>query len=162
MKKFTEMKFKKPNLKKIEADFNNIIEEFENATCFEEQDKALRKMFKYSDHISTNMNIAYVKYTCDTLNEENVKNQEFLDEMSPIISIYFDRFNKTLVKAKYREQLENKWGKHLFNMVQNQLDSFDEKIFPELQEINKLSSEYTKLIASAQIEFRGETYNLSQ
>ena len=162
MKKFTEMKFKKPNLKKIEADFNNIIEEFENATCFEEQDKALRKMFKYSDHISTNMNIAYVKYTCDTLNEENVKNQELLDEMSPIISIYFDRFNKTLVKAKYREQLENKWGKHLFNMVQNQLDTFDEKIVPELQEINKLSSEYTKLIASAQIEFRGEVYNLSQ
>ena len=58
MKKFTEMKFKKPNLKKIEADFNTIIEEFENASCFEEQDKALRKMFKYSDHISTNMNIA--------------------------------------------------------------------------------------------------------
>ena len=47
-------------------------------------------------------------------------------------------------------------------MIQNSLDTFDEKIVPDLQEINKLTSEYTKLIASAQIEFRGETYNLSQ
>ena len=119
-------------------------------------------MFKYNDHLSTNFSIAYVKYTCDTLNEENVKNQELLDEISPLISVYSDKFNKALVKAKYRVELENKWGKHLFNMVQNQLDTFDEKIVPELQEINKLSSEYTKLIASAQIEFRGEIYNLSQ
>ena len=41
MKKFSEMKFKKPNLKKIEQDFNNIIEEFENASTFEQQNNAL-------------------------------------------------------------------------------------------------------------------------
>ena len=162
MKKFSEMKFKKPNLKKIEKDFNTIIEEFENASCFEEQDKALKKMNKYSDHLSTNFNIAYVKYTCDTQDEENVKNQELLDEIQPLISVYFDKFNKALVKAKFRKELEEKWGKHLFNMVQNSLETFDEKIVPELQEINKLSSEYTKLIASAKLEFRGQTYNLSQ
>ena len=108
MKKFSEMKFKKPNLKKIEQDFSQIINQFEKASCFEEQDKALRKMFKYSDHLSTNMNIAYVKYTCDTLNEENVKNQELLDQITPLISVCYDRFNKVLVKAKYREELEKK------------------------------------------------------
>ena len=162
MKKFSEMKFKKPNLAKIESDFNVIIDEFKNATCFEEQDKALRKMYKYADKLATNLNIGYVKYTCDTQDPVNVKNQELLDEMSPIISVYFDRFNRELVKAKFRKELEEKWGEHMFNMVQNALDTFDEKIVPDLQEINKLTSEYTKLLASAQIEFRGEIYNLSQ
>ncbi len=162
MKKFSEMKFKKPNLAKIESDFNAITAEFTGATSFEEQDKALRKMFKYSDKLSTNLNIAYVKYTCDTQDPVNVKNQELLDEISPLISVYFDRFNRELVKAKFRPQLEEKWGSHMFNMVQNSLDTFDEKIVPDLQEINKLTSEYTKLLASAQIEFRGEVYNLSQ
>ena len=162
MKKFSEMEFKKPNLKKIESDFNKMIEEFESATSFEEQDKTLKKFFKYADHLSTNFNVAYVKYTCDTQDEKNVKNQELLDEISPLVSVFFDKFNKTLVRAKFRPQLEAKWGKHFFNMLQNQLDTFDEKIVPDLQEINKLTSEYTKLIASAQIEFRGEVYNLSQ
>lgn len=162
MKKFSEMQFKKPNLKKIEGDFNKMIEELEGATCFEDQDKVLKRFFKYADRLGTNFNIAYVKYTCDTQDEKNVKNQELLDEISPLVSVFFDRFNKSLVKAKFRPQLEQKWGKHFFNMLQVQIDTFDEKIVPDLQEINKLTSEYTKLIASAQIEFRGETYNLSQ
>ena len=48
MKKFSEMQFKKPNLKKIEGDFNKMIEELEGATCFEDQDKVLKRFFKYA------------------------------------------------------------------------------------------------------------------
>lgn len=162
MKKFSQMKFKKPDLKKIERDFDNIINEFNSAESFEEQNKALKKMFKYNDHLYTNFSIGYVKYTCDTQDPQNVANQELMDEISPIISVFTNKFNKALVSAKFRPELEAKWGKHLFNMVQTQLEVFDEKIVPELQEINKLSSEYTKLISSAQIKFRGEIYNLPQ
>ncbi len=162
MKKFSEMQFVKPNLKQIEKKFNKIIDEFKNAESFEMQDKAFKKMNKLSDHLATNFSIAYVKYTCDTTLEENIKNQELVDELEPLIAVFYNRFNKELVKAKFRSELEAKWGKHLFDMIQNSLEVFDEKIVLELQEINKLSSEYTKLIASAKLEFRGETYNLSQ
>lgn len=162
MKKFSQMKFKKPDLKKIERDYDELINEFNSAECFENQNNALKKMFKYSKHLYTNMSIAYVKYTCDTQDPQNVANQELIDEISPLIGVFSDKFNKALVNAKFRPELEARWGKHLFNMVQCQLDTFDEKIVPEMQEINKLSSEYTKLMAAAQIEFRGETYNLSQ
>ena len=162
MKKFSQMKFKKPDLKKIERDCDAIINEFTSAETFEAQNKALKKMFKYSQHLYTNFSIAYVKYTCDTQDPQNVANQELIDEISPLIGVFSNRFNKALVSSKFRPELEAKWGKHLFNMVECQLETFDEKIVPELQEINKLSSEYTKLMASAQIEFRGETYNLSQ
>ena len=162
MKKFSQMKFKKPDLKKIERDCDAIINEFTSAETFEVQNKALKKMFKYSQHLYTNFSIAYVKYTCDTQDPQNVANQELIDEISPLIGVFSNRFNKALVSSKFRPELEAKWGKHLFNMVECQLETFDEKIVPELQEINKLSSEYTKLMASAQIEFRGETYNLSQ
>ena len=79
------MQFKKPNLKKIESDFNKMIEELESANSFEEQDKTLKKFFKYSDHLATNFSIAYTKYTCDTQDEKNVKNQELLDEISPLV-----------------------------------------------------------------------------
>ena len=85
MKKFSEMKFKKPDLKKIERDFDAIIAEFNAAETFDAQNKALKKMFKYSDHLHTNFSIAHVKYTCDTQDPQNVKNQEILDEITPII-----------------------------------------------------------------------------
>lgn len=162
MKKFSEMKFKRPNLKKIEADMGAITEEFSSAESFEAANKALKKMFKYSDRLGTNFSIAYVKYTCDTTDPKNVKNQELVDEIGPQIDVFVDRFNKALVSSKFRPELEEKWGKHLFNMAQTKMETFDESIVPEMQEINRLDSEYTKLMASAKIEFRGETYNLSQ
>ena len=42
------------------------------------------------------------------------------------------------------------------------LQAFDEKIIPLMQEENRLSSQYSKLIVSAEIEFKGKIYNLSQ
>ena len=111
MKKFSEMKFKKPDLKKIERDCDAIVTEFTSAETFDEQNKALKKMFKYSDHIRTNFSIAHVKYTCDTQDSQNLKNQELVDEISPIIGIFSNKFNKALVNAKFRPELEAKWGK---------------------------------------------------
>ena len=162
MKKFSEMKFTKLNLNKIKNDLTNIIEEFNNASCFEQQDKVLKKYNKYIDHISTNITIASIRYNQDTLNEENIKNQEMLDNCLPELNAYTNQFTLALVNAKYRKEFEEKYGTHLFKMAQTQLECFDEKIIPELQKINALTSEYTKVIASAQIEFQGETYNLSQ
>ncbi|MBQ9978255.1 MAG: M3 family oligoendopeptidase [Clostridia bacterium] len=162
MKKFSQMKFKKPDLARIERDFDAIIDEFNSAECFEDQNAALKKMFKYSDSLNTNFSIGYAKYTCDILDEENVKNKELIDEIGPEIDIFVDRFNKALVNARFKDELKAKWGKHLFNMAYTKMETFDEKIVPELQEINRLGSEYTKLIASAKIEFRGEIYNLPQ
>ena len=127
MKKFSEMKFKRPNLKKIEADMGAITEEFSSAESFEAANKALKKMFKYSDRLETNFSIAYVKYTCDTTDPKNIKNQELVDEIGPQINVFVDRFNKALVSSKFRPELEEKWGKHLFNMAQTKMEK-EEKL----------------------------------
>lgn len=162
MKKFSDLKFKKIDIKKVEKDFVEFIEQFKNANSFEEQDKLLLKFFKYSDNLSTNMTIASINYSLNTLDPQNQKNQELLDELSPLIQLYYNNVNKELVNAKYRKELEAKWGSHLFKMIETSLECFDEKIVPELQELNRLSSEYTKTIASAKIEMNGEVLNLSQ
>ena len=162
MKKFSEIKYKKINIEKVSADLNALIDEFKNAETFEAQNKALEKVNKLSNDLSTNMQVAEIRYTLDTRSKLNQRNKQQLDELGPVITGLFNRFQVELVNAKFRPQLEEKWGKHLFNMTQNALECFDEKIIPELQEDNALSSEYTKVIAEAKIEFRGEIYNLSQ
>ena len=162
MKKLSEMKYQKLNLSKIKKDLNLIIEEFNSASNFEEQDKAFKKYNRYMDHLSTNITIASIRYSQDALNEENAKNQEELDASLPELNAYTNLFTKALLNAEFRKEFEEKYGSHLFKIAQTQLECFDEKIIPELQKINALTSEYTKVIASAQIEYHGETYNLSQ
>ena len=162
MKRFSQIPFKQIDIEKIQNDFSLLIDEFKNANSFEEQDNAFKKINKYSDEIQTNLTVGEIRYTVDTTSRKNQKNQESIDENSPLISVLYNKFDKELVKAKFRDELEKKYGSHLFRMTEVSLESFDEKIVPELQEQNKLTSEYTKLISSAQIEFKGGTYNLTQ
>ena len=53
-------------------------------------------------------------------------------------------------------------GVRLFQLAETQLKTFSPEIIPLLQAENKLTSEYTRLIASAKIEFEGEERTLSQ
>ena len=46
-------------------------------------------------------------------------------------------------------------------LASNNEKSFSKEIIEDLQEENKLCSQYTKLLASAKIEYKGETHNLS-
>ncbi len=75
-----------------------------------------------------------------------------------LISKYYD----ALVNSRFRDELEGKWDKQLFSIAEFALKTFAPEIIEDLQIENKLTSEYTKLIASAQIDFEGEERNLSQ
>lgn len=162
MKKFSEMKFVRPNVEKLSEEIRALCKEFKEADSFEKQNAILKKVFKLRDKFETNATIAYVRYTIDTRDKKYIKAQEYLDENSPLLQAAFNAFDKELVNAKFRKELEIVWGEYLFKMTEESLKCFDEKIIPELQELNRLGSEYSKVIASAAIEFHGETLNLSQ
>ena len=59
-------------------------------------------------------------------------------------------------------ELIKKYGKLLFDLAENTLKVFSNEIIPDAQEENRLSSKYSKLIASAKIDFDGKELNLSQ
>lgn len=160
--KFSEYPFVKPNIKKYEKKMTQFIEEFKAAKSADETAKILKKLQKYSSEIGTQTSVIYVLYSCDTQNEKYAKAQEYLDEVSPIFAKYDTDITKILVNSPYRAELEKKFGSFLFKKMDLSLKTFDEKIMPELMKINKLSSEYDLIFGSAQIEFRGQTLNLSQ
>ncbi len=75
--------------------------------------------------------------------------------------IIFEYYQE-LVKSPFRSQLEAKWGTQLFALAENQIKGFSPEIIELMQKENKLTSEYSKLVASAQIEFDGKTLTLAQ
>lgn len=72
------------------------------------------------------------------------------------------QYYKALVGSKFRNELEYKWGKQLFRIAEMSLKTFAPEIVKDLQQENKLGSEFTELLASAKIMFEGEERNLSQ
>lgn len=90
------------------------------------------------------------------------KKNDFNDENAPLIEQSEQKFTEAMLSSPLRPQLEEKYGKLIFVNAELSRKCFSPEIIPDLQEENRLSSEYQKLIASAQIEFGGKTLSLAQ
>lgn len=160
--KFNDYKYEKINIDETKEKFSNLIKSFSNAENLEEQTKYMDEIIKLRNHIETMETLVSIRHSIDTTDEFYDKENEYVDEISPILFGFISEFYKALVNSKFRADLEKKYGKFLFDLAENTLKTFNEEIIPDLQEENRLSSKYSKLIASAKIQFDGEEKNLSE
>ncbi|MFE8703562.1 M3 family oligoendopeptidase [Cytobacillus sp. FJAT-54145] len=160
--KFEEYTYTRPNLEEVEKSFEVALEKFKNASSADEQNEAMKEINGIRNDLGTMFNLVYIRHSVDT-NDEFYKNeQDYMDEIQPQVEGLVTRYYEALVNSKFRHELEQKWGNQLFALAEAQLKVFSPEIVPLLQKENKLSSEYTKLMASAKIMFEGEERTLAQ
>ena len=160
--KFEDIPIKNISYKAIEKKLTGLIKQLKEAKDFKEGLKVIHAFERYASKLMTNVTVISIRYSLNTTDEAIAKMQDKVDEMMPLVSGLINVWNKILVNVPFRKELEKKYSPYYFVMIENSLKSFDEKIIPELIEINKLSSQYDKILGSAQIEYKGKTYNLSQ
>ena len=160
--KFNEYEYEHLDLEKIKENFLELIESFEKAENVEVQIEAFDEIIKLRNHIETMQTLVSIRHSIDTNNEFYDKENEYMDEISPILFGFTNDFYKALVNSKFKDELIKKYGKLLFDLAENTLKVFSNEIIPDAQEENRLSSKYSKLIASAKIDFDGKELNLSQ
>ena len=159
---FNNYKYEHLDLEKIKGEFSELIGSFEKAENVEGQIEAFDKIIKLRNHIETMQTLVSIRHSIDTNDEFYDKENEYMDEISPILFGFTNDFYKALVNSKFKEELIKKYGKLLFDLAENTLKVFSNEIIPDAQEENRLSSKYSKLIASAKIDFDGKELNLSQ
>ena len=160
--KFNEYKYEHLDLEKIKKEFSELIKSFEKAENVEGQVNAFDEIIKLRNHIEAMQTLVSVRHSIDTNDEFYDKENEYMDEISPILFGFTNDFYKALVNSKFKDELIQKYGKFLFDLAENTLKTFSPEIIPDAQEENRLSSKYSKLIASAKIDFDGKELNLSQ
>ena len=159
---FSELKIKPVSEEKIVEKMQSFIDELKKCGSALTASQVMKKWSKYSDELSTNFSLISIRYSLNTEDKKIAMLQQKMDEVYPIVNNYSLQFSKILLKAKYRKDLEKEYGSYLFQMLENFVKTFDEKIINDSIEENKLTTEYDRIIGSAQIEFRGQVYNLSQ
>ncbi len=159
---FNDYKYEHLDLEKIKGQFSELIDNFERAENVEKQIEAFDKIIKLRNHIETMQTLVSIRHSIDTNDEFYDKENEYMDEISPILFGFTNDFYKALVNSKFKNELIKKYGKLLFDLAENTLKVFSNEIIPDAQEENRLSSKYSKLIASAKIDFDGKELNLSQ
>src|SRR5690554_852257 len=160
--KFREYKYERPDFNQAKTEFESIIEKFENAKSGLEQIKLIEQSFKLFDDIDSMATLVSIRNSINTKDKFYEKESELMDENMPQITNYSNMLDKLVVKSAFKDELKAHFGDHYFNQIEVSLKAFDEKLIPLMVEESKLSREYSKLLAGAQIEFDGEIYNLSQ
>lgn len=160
--RFEEFTYKRPNFEEISTAFENALKEFNGSQSVSEQSEAMSEINRIRNEVDTMFNICYIRHSIDTNDEFYKAEQDYLDELAPNIEGLITKYYESLLQSPFRKELEAKWGKQLFALAEAQLKTFKPDIVPLLQKENKLSSEYTKLVASAKIQFEGEERTLAQ
>ena len=159
---FKDYAYERPDMTKIEADFNILLDKFVKADSFEEQDSIMEKINEIRRDFETAASLVHVRHTLETTDEYYEKQNDYIDEISPVYEGLISKYYEALVDSKFKAELEKKWGSYIFDIAQTKLKTFSPEIIEDMQKENKLASQYTKLRASAKIMFQGEERNLAQ
>lgn len=160
--KFQDYVYKRPDMDRLTEDFKKLIEKIHTAKSANEQIAAVDEINKERKAFETMAVLCSVRNSINTKDAFYEAEQNFFDEVSPIYSGLENELAKALFSSKFKSELVEVYGQHLFNLIETRLKTFDPAIIEDLQLENKLSTEYQRLSASAQIEFDGKVLNLSQ
>lgn len=160
--KFKDFEYKRPDLDALTASVNKVLEAFNKSESVEDEKQAI---YDYNDLMSKYYSmhtLASIRASIDTNDKFYDEERNFYDEFGPNVSELENKFQKRLAESKYRNDLEQEFGYQLFALTDNAVKEFDPSIMDLMKEENRLTTEYSKLLASAQINFDGKKLSLTE
>ena len=159
--KFKDMPYERAEIEEIRKEHAAIEAAFDAAESGEEQFEVHKRYYELSDKIGTAFNIAMIRHDGDMTDPFYEKESDYYNEILPEVSNMMVHYQNKLYTSRFRPYLEEKIGPVAFKNMELAAKSVSEEILPLMQEENKLQDEYNKLLATAKIDWKGETLNLS-
>lgn len=157
--KVKDMPYEHLTIEEIREELQAVLAEIKNAKCHKCVLRARERMLKLLLRYSSNASLCYIRYSCNTADEYYVKEHEYFDEIGPEVSSLLTEISNALLLSPYRAELEKVLGPVYFRYREVESLAMSPAIVEDMIEENKLCSEYSKLMAGLEFEFRGETYS---
>lgn len=159
--KFKDMPYKRVDMEAAKQELATIMKEFEAAKTAQEQLEVHKRYYALSERMQTQMTIASIRHSIDTSDEFYEAEKTYYDQEGPAFDNLAVQYKKMLYASPFREEIEKVIGGPAIRNIELASKAVSEEIIPLMQEENALVTEYEKLLASASIDWEGETLNLS-
>lgn len=160
--KFSDYTYLRPNYETYKVDFLKTLQLLTDATELTEAVAAVNHLNELRATIETAYNLASIRYSVDTNDAFYEKEDNFWNEYQPLFQELDFQFYQSLLNSPLLDELKASFPSTLFLFAEGRVKTFSPELIPLFQKENQLSSDYSKLVASAQIPFEGEVYTLSQ
>lgn len=159
---FQDYQYERPNIEDVEKQFDVLLRSMDQATSGHEQIAVVREMLHIRQHLQTMSSLVEVRSSINTKDSFYKAEKDYFDQMTPRMQGLTNQFYQAIVSSEFRTELEAEFDRQLFTLAELTLHTFSPAVIQDLQKENALSSQYTELMASAEIEFEGETRTLAQ
>jgi len=159
--KFQDYRYERPNYEEVKSQMGDWFTKMETADTAETQLEAIYAINKIRSSIESMSTIANIRHTIATTDKFYDEENNYWNKQRPLYQALDSEFYEKLVNSKFRAELEHTLGTVVFQKAENALKAFSPGIIEDLQEENKLASDYSKLQASAKIQFKGEELTLA-
>ena len=158
---FADIKVETPTIEKIEAEYQIIHTALKRSQNRRERERALQQWDNLRRRLDSWSSLTSLHFSQDTRNKDYKKAQEYCDRIQPKLTALEIKMKRTLLSSPNRAELEDILGQHVFSLWEADVTTFEPVIEEDLVKESKLVNQYVELLASAEIEFAGETVNLS-
>ena len=160
--KFWDMPYERPDGEAVKQKLAELTEQLKSAASYEQARALFMEVEHESNHFTTMAQLASVRHSIDTRDKFYDDEETYFNNVSPELQEYLQAWNLALLASPYRADFAEEFGDLMFINAEIALKTFDPSIIAELQQEANLTTEYQKLIASAQIPFEDGVYTIPQ
>ena len=141
MKKFRDLEYRRPDMRKAAEDYLACINRFKEAKTFEEANAAFMERTRVMRGLQTMMTVAHIRNTVNMADEFYDAEIKFINEETPRLMPIEKLDSEALIQSPFRKQLEELYGEQFFKDAETRQSLInDEIIEPSIAE-NTLSTE---------------------
>ena len=160
--KFKDMPYERPDVEAAKQTLTELTRRLKEAASYEDARAVFMESEEGAKHLHTMATLVSIRHSIDTRDEFYDAEEKFIDNAMPELQQYMQAFSMAMLESPYRADFAAEYGDLMFVNAEIQLKTFSPEIIPDLQQEAKLTQEYQKLIASAQIPFEDGVYTIAQ
>lgn len=158
--KISEMQYERVDKDSVIEKIKDIISRTENAQSGDELLSLREEYNKLSEHVGTMARLASTRLNLNSRDEFYEKEMDYYNSALPEIQMYDVKFTKAFLASSHLEEAKKTLNPLVITMMELSLKCVDERILEEMQEENRLSTEYSKFVSELTYDFRGERLTL--
>ncbi|MCO6458815.1 MAG: M3 family oligoendopeptidase [Pirellulaceae bacterium] len=157
---FTQLDVPAPHWDEVREQYDRLVADLESAAGADQAVAVIERWDQLARRLETWSNLTHLRFEQDTRNPAYREARQHRDRMWPRLTELSVDFKRRLLASPFRSQLQQRFGANAFQLWTAQVTTYDPVIEQDVVRESELEAEYTGLLASAELEFDGQRYNL--
>ena len=158
--KISEMKYERVDKDSVIERIKDIISRVEGAKSGDELLSLRDEYNNLSNHVGTMARLASTRLNLNSRDEFYTAEMDYYNNALPEIQMYDIKFTKAFLSSPCIDEAKKSLNPLVITMMELSLKCADERVLEEMQEENKLTTEYSKFVSELTYDFRGEKLTL--